>query len=436
MNKLGIIIKQEVKNRVFTKRFVLITLLAPLSYLLIFAFPILANTFNDKETKNILVVDETGALAQSLKSDNVSRFIPTTLGKQQAEDALNKSDTINYILYIPKTVNGFNTGGIQIVGKKIIEESAQRKIEKALNEQLKIVKADSLKVNLAQLEQLKVDVKVSAIKMTEKGRDNVSAAASTAVAFISALLIYIFIMGYGGSVMQAVQQEKQNRVAEVMVSIVKPFDLLMGKIIGVAIVGLLQFSLWIILSIVLTRIVLTLIGAPEAMALGGGADAMGMQPGAEHMSGSVSQISEVVGSLPLFTLLLAFLFYFITGYLTFSALFAMLAASTDTDSDRGQIMLPVMIPIILTLSSLPTIIDNPDGTFSVWLSMIPFTAPIAMMARIPFGVPAWQLILSGALMIIGFVGVTAAAARIYRIGLLMYGNKFSLKNTVKWLKMK
>jgi ABC-2 type transport system permease protein len=226
-------------------------------------------------------------------------------------------------------------------------------------------------------------------------------------------------------VTRGVQEEKQSRVVEIVISSVKPFQLMMGKIIGIALVGLTQFAIWILLTVIITTI------SGQAISAGHPAGGMAGQSGTNQ--GELQHAILALGTLPIPLLVGMFLFYFLAGYLLYSSIFAAVASAVDSQADMSQFMLPISIPIIFSIASISSIIENPDGPFAFWMSIIPLTSPIVMMARIPFGVPTWQIALSMIVLVGSFILSTWMAAKIYRTGILMYGKKITWKELGKWL---
>jgi len=244
---------------------------------------------------------------------------------------------------------------------------------------------------------------------------------------ISGILIYIFIFMYGTMVMRGVIEEKTNRIIEVIISSIKPFQLMMGKIIGVAMVGLTQFILWIILTMILLSVA-------ELFFM----DANSITNGLNNQEKSlmITEITNLTNNINLIQILFSFLFYFLAGYLLYSSLFAAVGSAVDAEADTQQFILPVTIPLILAFILIQPIMDNPDGNLSFWMSIIPFTSPIVMMVRLPFGVPIWEILLSMFILIITFILTTWIAAKIYRVGILMYGKKATYKELLKWISYK
>ena len=261
------------------------------------------------------------------------------------------------------------------------------------------------------------------------------------VAYVFGFLIYGFVFIYGSQIMSGVIEEKSNRIIEVMISSVKPFQLLMGKVLGLAFVGLTQLLLWGVLTLVLTMVI-GMLGGGGSMEAAQMAAAQSSMPGMgaampmTEVQATMVEIQAIIESLHIKSLLLFFLAYFLGGYLLYASLFAAIGAAVEDQEDTNQFMWPVTIPLILGILVVATVLKSPDGPLAFWTSIIPFTSPIVMMARIPFGVPVWELVLSLGLLVLGFIGSTWVAARIYRVGILMYGKKGSYKELWKWIRYK
>jgi ABC-2 type transport system permease protein len=275
-----------------------------------------------------------------------------------------------------------------------------------------IVVSDSLVkmgIDTTPLHKVKSNIVIKTAEITDRGDQSTSIGAAYALSFAGAVLIYMSLFIYGAQVMRGVIEEKTSRIIEVIVSSVKPFQLMAGKIIGVGLVGLTQFALWIILSYLTTKLF-----------------------GNDAAQGGRLKFIQTLASSAVYELL-CFGFYWLTGFLLYSALFAAVGSAVDSETETQQFMFPITLPLLFTyLLSVSYLFQAPDSSLAVWLSMIPFTAPVAMMVRIPFHVPGWQLALSMALMIAGFIFTTYVAARIYRVGILMYGKKTNFKELAKW----
>ena len=438
MNKILLIIQREYLSRVKKKSFIVMTFLVPVMFIgmiaLIAFISVKQNDFSDK--KKIEVADESGRFIGKLKSDNTVAY---TAAK---DNATAKSsfikDGYDYLLYIPASMTG-----IQLLGEKKAGPMTSGKIE---DELMNIIRAQRLAeagIDSAVLAKAQRSVSIASMQVTENGVKDAHAWVAYGVGFLCAFLIYLSLFIYGTQVMRGVIEEKVSRIVEVIISSVKPFQLMLGKIIGVGMVGLTQFILWIAISIGLS-----MAGGTALMKTGMKAKteqisqmqhtsvdgtAVTANPAADDMTG----VMQDIAGIPVAYTLGCFLFYFLFGYLLYSAIFAAVGSAVDNETETQQFMLPITLPLIFTFALAQSfIINNPDSSLSVWLSMIPFTSPIAMMIRIPFGVPAWQLALSMLFMVLGFLFTTWVAARIYRVGILMYGKKDSYKELAKWFMYK
>jgi ABC-2 type transport system permease protein len=301
------------------------------------------------------------------------------------------------------------------------------------------------------LKNIRTDVKITTYKTDEGGAEQKSYTEVTmVVGLVSSIMIYMFIFMFGAQVMRGVIEEKTNRIIEVIVSSVKPFQLMMGKIIGVALVGLTQFLLWIVFTFIIITAVQTAFPQQfkktqaEQVKISGSSVALpnDAAPVAQNSISAdtgnekVNEIFEAFSSINLPVMIMSFFFYFLFGYLLYGALFAAIGSAVDNETDTQQFMLPVTVPLILSIVVAQTVIQNPESPLAFWMSMIPFTSPVIMMVRIPFGVPTWEIALSIGLLILGFLGTTWLAAKIYRTGILMYGKKSNYKELWKWIRYK
>jgi ABC-2 type transport system permease protein len=285
------------------------------------------------------------------------------------------------------------------------------------------------------IENLKANVSINTINLVDGGEKAGSAGVATIIGYISALMIYFFIFVYGIQILRGVIEEKTSRIIEVIVSSVRPFQLMMGKILGVGAVGLTQFLIWVVLSIAISS------GVGSYFNVGQGDPAavienVDNQAVSDEGNEVVAEIFNAIGSIDIPLLLFAFLFYFLGAYFLYGSLFAAIGSAVDNDTDAQQFQLPITIPLIFSLIVLSAILRDPNGDLAFWLSMVPFSSPIIMMMRIPFGVPAWQIMLSMSLLVAGFIFTTWIASRIYRIGILMHGSKINYRILGKWLLMK
>jgi ABC-2 type transport system permease protein len=446
MNKTLLIIQREFLSRVRKKSFIIMTLVGPILMASLFIAPILIAE-STQELKTVRVLDETGLFTGELRDsedltyDYVKPLESDDLTQRQQflEDTKYEfSNSEDYaLLYIPCGAScdlNYIEKSVQIFTQKTVSIGVKSKIQRQLEKHLERLKLERQGVDYAQIEGAKTSVNISNISLSGDQEKESFSELSTVVGMISGVLIYFFIFLYGSQVMRGVIEEKMSKVVEVIVSSVRPFQLMLGKIVGVALVGLTQFLLWV----VLTGIIVTV---ASNVFLGDLDPGQLSQMDAEMME--QAQINEgaleffsMINSINFPLILGSFLFFFIGGYLLYSALFAAIGSAVDNESDSQQFMLPVTVPLILSFVVGQTILENPDSALAFWFSIIPLTSPIVMMIRVAIGVPAWELILSMVLLIGGFLFTVWLAGRIYRVGILMHGKKVSWGELAKWVKFK
>ena len=440
MNKILLIIQREYLSRVKKKSFIIMTLLTPLIvagfYGLIIYFSIqgLSGSVN-----KIAVVNENKTLTERLSSTKNNTYVYVDQSLAQMKASLKGSD-FDYILYLPDFKLD-NPQGIQILGTKQAGLTLNNKLSDGIEDLIRIQKLKESGLAQKDLDKLKSSVSIDTKKIGESGKEeDSSAGASTIIAYVAGILMFMFIMLYGIQVMRGVIEEKTSRIIEVMISSVKPFQLMMGKIVGIALVGLTQFILWIILTTAIsTGVVKVFLPEKDKKEVSANAQVKDNSKKIREAvdNGPVANVQKALANLDVTKIVSMFVFYFIGGYLFYSALYAAIGSAVDSETETQQFMFPVMMPLLLGYSlSLSVVTNDPYGSMAFWLSIIPFTSPIAMMVRLPYGVPEWQLALSIALLILGFVGTVWMASRIYRVGILMYGKKPSLKEMIKWFTYK
>ncbi|PIB37189.1 ABC transporter permease [Reichenbachiella sp. 5M10] len=438
MNKILLIIKREYISRVKKKSFVIMTILGPLLFSGLFVVPIWLAT-RDADHKVIEVLDESGLFGEEFKSDDETTYVYISSNLEDAKAALNYNEVFG-LLYIPDmTVE--TPYGVKFYSTQNPGIGLQGNLEKKLRDRIENIKLINSGLNQEFLDGLKAHVPVQTVNLSESGAESESSTgAATAVGYLGAFLIYFFIFLYGAQIMRGVIEEKTNRIIEVIIASVKPFHLMMGKIIGVGSVGLTQFLLWVALSSAIVSgvsAVLTSDMTPAQMESLSEANQSPMMQSNNSQAQEVMQKSmNAVGQINLPLVIGCFVFYFIAGYLFYGALFAAIGSAVDSDADSQQFMFPVTIPLIFSVVVLSAVINDPHGTMAFWLSLIPFTSPVIMMMRIPFDVPVWQIGLSMISMIAGFIFTTWLASRIYRVGIFMHGTKVNYKTLAKWFMMK
>lgn len=443
MNKIKIIIAREYLSRVKKKSFIVMTILGPILMASIWVLPVVLATVSTDE-KTIQVIDETGLFAPRFTDTKTMKFIPISIDVETAKENLLKSGDYG-LLWIPAAELSVPSAGMfYSTGQASLEVTSH--IKSIMKNEVESLKLEASGVDPEILRSIKSNIVLNTIKITESGSEEKSfTEVSMGVGLFSGVLIYMFIFIFGSQVMRGVMEEKTNRIVEVIISSVKPFELMMGKIIGVALVGLTQFMLWIVLTLGIVTVVqatmLDMTELPKSEQLYTGQakvlDADQLKDISEQMQSPDSfnvQIIEAISSINYGVMIGAFLFFFLGGYLLYAALFAAIGSAVDNETDSQQFMLPVTIPLILSMVMLGMIINNPSGPVAFWFSIIPLTSPIIMMLRIPFGVPYWEIALSAGLLILGFLFTTWFAAKIYRTGILMYGKKVNYAELWKWMR--
>ncbi|MBN2682277.1 MAG: ABC transporter permease [Bacteroidales bacterium] len=353
------------------------------------------------------------------------------------------------VLEIPETFYNKNFSGVQMYSKDEIHTGLQNYVRLSMEKEVERMILISEKVDIEVLNKARKNFTVGFSVMQDDGFSESQAELKQMIGFIAGFLIYIFIFMYGVQVMRGVIEEKTSRIVEIIVSSVKPYQLMMGKIVGIAMVGLTQFLLWVLLTFAIISGLKSYLSEPAVISdqqiaqqeqlmntpgvNGVNMDQSMQMPTAEQsILDQIESLSDIVFGY----VILLFIFFFVFGYLLYASLFAAVGSAVDAETDTQQFMMPITIPIILSIISIPVIVQNPDGPVAFWLSIIPFTSPIAMMARIPYEIPVSEIILSMSLLLITFLFVAWLSARIYRTGILMYGKKVSYKELWKWLKYK
>jgi len=438
MNKTWLIVKREYISRVRKKTFILSTILTPLLFAGLIAAVVLI-TVKNVRNERVAVVDPEGFLKSNLESS-----------KSVSYHFVNDADTSNFrskgysALLLPPNTGVNQSRSFRVITEKSLSRFANDRIRDDISRALENnLISNELKVDPKRIDSLKKlagETRIEALKLDELGKDTRSNFdLASGIGYITAFLIYITLFVYGVMVMRGVMEEKTNRIAEVMVSSVRPFQLMTGKIIGIGAVGLTQFLIWIVLIAVFSSIAMSLIPAEVLEQVKNSGD---------QIPGSTAQTSEAMRGLAKANLQLSsvnwpliigsFLFYFIGGYLFYAALFAAVGSAVNEDSQDAQsLSFPITLPIILAIVIMINSINDPNSSLATWASIIPFTSPIVMMSRIPFGVPDtvpyWQLGLSMILLVLGFLFTTWLSAKIYRTGILLYGKKPSWKQMMKWI---
>ncbi|RFS22679.1 ABC transporter permease [Chitinophaga silvatica] len=432
MNKILIIIKREFLTRIRKKSFLVTTLLVPLAFAAMIIVPILLAT-GDNEKKRIAVIDQSGLFENKFPDEKGIYF--KYLPANQSFDSLKanyESQGFQGVLFIPK-FDLERPSGFEFYSKGQANITLEHEINKQINDVIENKRLAEQGLDPAKLKELRSDAEV----VFKNGKEDKKGSSLVAygVGYASGFIIYFVLLLFGTTVMRGVMEEKVNRISEVMVSSVRPFQLMMGKIVGIGAVGLLQFLIWGVLITVIYTIIIPLFISPEVMQAASQGTSTVDQAKAAEM---VKNISQVMGSINWGLLIPCFFLYFLGGYLFYSSLYAAVGSLANEDAtDIQQLSFPITVPIIIGIMIMIKSVQNPESSLAVWGSIIPFTSPIVMMTRLPYGVPGtvpyWQLGLSFICLIGGFILTTWLAGKIYRTGILLYGKKITLKEAMKWI---
>ncbi|MFT5079320.1 MAG: ABC-2 type transport system permease protein [Patiriisocius sp.] len=436
MNHLPLIIKREYLTKVRNKSFVIMTFLTPLIFVGIFSLVAYLASLNKSTSREISILDESGYFSNQFEDTDNTTYVYVT--GQSLEDLKKQSEEQERygLLYIPKA-NSIDEVAEQITfySEDSPSLSVMDEIEDVLETEANVLKLKEAGIDAARIQEMRIRIK--AHQETYKGKETSELGYVLKLGFggLAGYLLFMFIIIYGNMIMRSVIEEKTSRIIEIIISSVKPIKLLLGKIIGTSLAGVTQFLMWTILMGVLMMVVPLIFGidmnemqTPQQQALMQAAGEGGLENG-------ITQFMIEANNLPLLNLVIMFLLFFIGGYLLYASLYAAIGAAVDSETDTQQFMLPILLPLILAVYvGIFTVMDNPHGTVSQVFSFIPFTSPVVMLMRIPFGVPIWQQVLSVVILFATFIGTVWFAAKIYRVGILMYGKKASYKELLKWLK--
>lgn len=435
MNHLRLIIKREYLNKVRNKSFIVMTFLTPVIFVGIFTLVAYLSSLNDSDVRTISVLDESGIFHNQFQnSENITYNFVAGQSLEEAKKASEVNE--NYgLLFIPKNENLDDLSkGITFYSEDSPSITIMNDIENALEDKLNTLKLKEAGIDAESIKEMQIRVNTNLETYQGEETSKLSSYLKLGFGGVAGYMLFMFIIIYGNMIMRSVIEEKTSRIIEVIISSVKPIKLLLGKIFGTSLAGITQFLVWTILIGVLMAVVPAMLGidpstvqTPQQQALeqatGGSSDAI------------FQEVYMEVMNLPLLNLVIMFLFFFIGGYLLYASLYAAIGAAVDSETDTQQFMLPIILPLILAVYvGFFTVLDNPHGTVAQIFSYIPFTSPVVMLMRIPFGVPIWQQILSVVILFATFMGTVWFAAKIYRVGILMYGKKPSYRELIKWLK--
>ncbi len=436
MSKISLIIKREYTTRVMKPSFILLTFLTPILIGAMIMVPLFLAQIEDDAVNKIIVVDQTGQYSAIFENNEKYVFETANQPIEELKQAPEKSFAA--VLVITADL-AQNPAAATLYSQQQVGIDLKSYIAGVINTHVEEQKLAALNIPdfKKMAEQIKSDVDVKTVRWGKDGEEKMgSAELAIIIGMISAFIIYMFIVVYGAQVMSGVVQEKTSRIVEVIISSVKPFELMMGKIVGIAMVGLTQFALWVILTLIVVSSLSSVFGTSVDM------ESYQQMPGVNMNAMPVptnpddAMFAELMTALSNFDFVqtgIMFVIYFLGGYLLYASLFAAVGSAVDNETDTQQFSLPLTLPIIFAVYAAIYSAENPDGPLAFWTSMIPFTSPIVMMVRLPYGVDFWQIALSIGVLILSFIGSTWIAAKIYRTGILMYGKKVTWKEMMKWV---
>lgn len=434
--KIGIIIQREYLTRVKKRSFIIITFLAPLFFAALMFLPVILMESSEKfdEKRTIAVCDESKMFYGKLENTEVNTFLYIDNDIDEAKELVKNGD-YDGVLYIPATTLSVPTNA-EIYSMKQLPMSLTSHIRSSMKQVVEHQKLLASGIDPAIVKASATSINVQQIKMSEKdGTEQKSFGEFEFILGIFlALIIYMVIFVFGGQVMRGVIEEKTNRIVEVIISSVKPFELMMGKIIGVALVGLTQFMLWAVLTLAISGIASSFLPTPEVFSAGTVMSEQITEVAEAESPSALTEVFEVINSINFKDILWCFLLYFIGGYFLYSAMFAAVGSAVDSETDTQQFATPISLMLIIPMICSSLIANAPDSSLALWMSMIPFTSPVGMMLRIPFGVPIWQIAVSVTILFATFILFTWFASKVYRTGILMYGKKVSWKEIFRWIK--
>lgn len=430
MSKIWIIIQREFLHRVTKKSFIVLTILMPFIIAATVFVPVWLSMVKSDVPQKVVVIDDTGKYLPQFRNNESYSFVPAL--KMEPEFRSDTADISAVVMITDDLIQ--HPEAATIYSRKEVPKSLSRLVNEVLNEQIRHDKLE--RYDIPQLEDIMSDFETSYLVRTVKWADDGTASESNSlVAMMSGMiltfLIYMFIMAYGGMVMQSVMEEKTNRIVELIISSVKPFQLMIGKIIGIGLVGILQLCIWGVMLFVILGVTGTAFGY-SALQSPDMTGAM-MEASASPVSDDTTSLLAALYNMDFLKLGAFFVLNFIGGYLIYASIFAAIAASVNEQEDSQQFMLPVTLLLVFAMYAAIASADNPDGPLAVWCSMIPLTSPVVMMVRLSFDAPMWQLILSLCILYGTALGLIWTAGKIYRVGILMYGKKPSLKEMFRWI---
>lgn len=435
MNHLSLIIKREYLTKVRNKSFIIMTFLTPVIMIGLMALVAYLTSLNNEKIREVVVIDQSGLFeTQFTDRENLHFTYMETPDVEAAKDSISNTEAYG-LLYIPDTPSIDElVKSITFYSEDSPSLSIMMDIERIMENEINTLKLEEAGLDAGYIADLRVDVDTNLETFQGEETSKLGSGLKLVFGGIAGYLLFMFIIIYGNMIMRSVIEEKTSRIIEVIVSSVKPMKLLLGKILGTSLAGVTQFLAWVILLVVLSSVLSGLFGL-ETGSPGGEMAMEQTQAQVGEASNMIGNLMMEVNNLPMTNLIVMFLFFFVGGYLLYASLYAAIGAAVDSETDTQQFILPILMPLILAVYvGFFTVIEDPHGTVSQVFSYIPFTSPVVMLMRIPFGVPIYQQLISVIILFATFIGTVWFAAKIYRVGILMYGKKVSYKELFKWLK--
>ncbi len=431
MNKILLVIQREYLTRVQKKSFWIASLLGPILITAIYAIPIWL-AMQDKEVKRIEILDESGLFQAKDLVDKEVEFKLVNKPAAELKASFSKEGFVAFV-HLPKNIVS-DSKELKIYSEKNLSLPLKSSIERVIEKKVRATLMQQAGIASEVYEKTQVEINSETISVSSTGDETSSSSGGAMIlAGVMGMLLYITLLLYGSQVMAGVIEEKSSRIIEVIISSIKPYQLMLGKILGVGMVGLTQFLLWIVLTIGLTQVASTFYGSSPIQQRVEQVKKADPEVAKTMEASPMDEVTKVIESTNIPLVLGGFLFYFLFGYLLYSSLFAAIGSAVESTAEAQQFTFIVMLPIILAFIMAQFTMQDPDSTMAFWASMIPFTSPINMMVRLPYGVPMWELATSMVLLVLGFLGCSWISARIYRVGILMYGKKITVKEMAKWL---
>ena len=436
MNHLPLIIKREYLTKVKNKSFIVMTFVSPLIMVALFAVVAYLSQLNNDKERTIAVLDETGVLSEVFANTEYTTYTILTDTNLEIAKELTKAKEDFGLLYVQKSSDIANVlSKVQFFSDESPSMSIISGLERKIEKKLSDTKLYNNGVDIQQIEASKTNITIAQETFTGEKTSKIDSYLKLAFGGAAGYLLFMFIIIYGNMIMRSVIEEKTSRIIEVIISSVKPIQLMMGKIIGTSLAGITQFAIWVLLGSLLMLVVSAILGINLSELQTPQQEMMNEAMNNPEIANEIQLGLQSFFNLPIANLVIAFMFFFIGGFLLYSSLYAAVGAAVDNETDTQQFMMPILMPLILAVYvGIFTVIEDPHGTVSTVFSFIPFTSPVVMLMRIPFGVPIWQQVLSFAILLCTFVFTVWFAAKIYRVGILMYGKKPSYKELYKWIK--